>query len=82
MLLWVVFFAGLALLTAAGALAFAIYRSERRARRALYRSLGLEDRIVEQAMQRNGAVWAELAMLRQEEQDPSAGKLSPTPPPN
>jgi hypothetical protein len=82
MLLWVVLFAGLALLAAAVALAFAIYRSERRARRALYRSLGLEDRTVEEAMQRNGAVWAELAMLRQEEQDPSAVNLSPTPPPN
>jgi hypothetical protein len=67
MLFWILFFAGLALLAACAGLAFSMSRAERRARRSLYRSLGLAEATVEFLMERNRDVLAELSYVRQDE---------------
>lgn len=64
MLVWIWLSIGLALATAAVALVLAMKRAERRARRGLYRQLGLSDPIVALLMARNGDVLADLALVR------------------
>lgn len=64
MLFWVSLFGGLALVFAAGWLVVAMARAERRARRNLYRSLGLAETTVEFLMGRNSDVLTELTYVR------------------
>src|SRR3569833_191177 len=64
MIYWVLLPAGFAVAVAAVLLTLAMVRAERRARRRLYRALGLGDRMVELLMARNGDVLAELTLLR------------------
>jgi hypothetical protein len=65
MILWVSLFAGLAVATIAFvALGVAMLRAERRARRNLYRALGLGEEAADLLIARNGDVLSELARLR------------------
>jgi hypothetical protein len=65
MILWVSLFAGLAVATIAFvALGVAMWRAERRARRNLYRALGLGEEAADLLIARNGDVLSELAHLR------------------
>ena len=64
MLLWVLVIVGLALAAAALGLVLAMRHAERRARRSLFRGLGMDDETVELLMARNGDVLAELALVR------------------
>ncbi len=65
MILWVSLFAGLAVATIATvALGVAMWRAERRARRNLYRALGLGEEAADLLIARNGNVLSELARLR------------------
>jgi hypothetical protein len=64
MLLWISLLVGLALLLAGIALTVAMFRAERRARRNLYRSLGLAEETVELLMSRSGDVLSGLALVR------------------
>lgn len=64
MLLWFLLLVGLGIVLGTGGLVLAMNRAERRARRTLYRSLGLAESTVEFLMQRNRGVIAELNYLR------------------
>lgn len=64
MIWWVWLSVGLMLLLAAAALAVAMIRAERRARRRLYRALGLGEDAVELLMTRSTDVLTELSLLR------------------
>ncbi|HEY2750150.1 hypothetical protein [Phenylobacterium sp.] len=64
MILWAAVFAGLALVVAAAAMAVAMVRAERRARRRLYQALGLGHQAIDLLMARNGDVLSELSILR------------------
>jgi hypothetical protein len=64
MILWALLSVGLALLLAAAILAVAMLRAERRARRRLYRALGLADEAVELLMARSADVLTEISLLR------------------
>lgn len=64
MLLWLSFFGVLALILAVGGLLLSMSRAERRARRNLYRSLGLAEATVEFLMERNRDVLTELSYVR------------------
>src|SRR5882724_8456406 len=66
MLLWVSLLGGLALILAISGLTLSMSRAERRARRTLYRSLGLAETTVEFLMERNRDVLTELTYLRHE----------------
>jgi hypothetical protein len=67
MLLWVLFLTGLTLITASAWLVLSMSRAERRARRSLYRSLGLAEATVDFLMERNRDVLTELSYVRQDE---------------
>lgn len=67
MLLWVLLFAVLMLMAAVAWLVLAMSHAERRARRNLYRSLGLAEATVEFLMERNRDVLTELSYVRQDE---------------
>jgi hypothetical protein len=67
MLLWILFLAGLALTATVGWLALSMWQAERRARRGLYRTLGLAEATVDFLMQRNRDVITELSYVRQNE---------------
>jgi hypothetical protein len=67
MLLWVLLSVGLMLLAASAWLILAMSRAERRARRNLYRSLGLAEATVDFLMERNRDVLTELSYVRQDE---------------
>ena len=73
MLLWLSLLGGVALLVAVIALVVAMSRAERRARRNLFRALGLPDETVELLMARNSDILAELALVR----IPNAGSSEP-----
>jgi hypothetical protein len=64
MLLWVSIFGGVALIVGTAWLALSMGRAERRARRNLYRSLGLAEATVEYLMARNRDVLSELTYVR------------------
>jgi hypothetical protein len=64
MFLWVSLFGGLALILSIAGLVLSMGRAERRARRKLYRSLGLEETTVDFLMARNRDVIAELTYVR------------------
>lgn len=64
MLLWVLLIGGLAAILAMFALTLSIARAERRARRSLYRALGLAETTVDFLMERNRDVLAELSYVR------------------
>jgi len=66
MLLWVSLVVGLALILGAVGLVVSMARAERRARRTLYRSLGLAETTVEFLMERNRDVLTELTYVRHE----------------
>jgi hypothetical protein len=67
MLLWILLLGGLALTTAVVWLALSMGRAERRARRALFRAVGLDETMVELLMDRDGDVLAELTLVRRAE---------------
>jgi hypothetical protein len=69
--------AGLGLVAAAIALFVAVRQAERRARRTLFRVLGLDEATVELLMARNGDVLAELTLVRR--QDLAAPEAPPEP---
>ena len=62
--LWVWLFVGLLLVVVIGACLVAMSRAERRARRTLYRALGLGETTVGFLMERNRDVLAELTFVR------------------
>jgi hypothetical protein len=65
---------GLGLVIAAGALLVAASRAELRARRSLYRALGIGEEAVDLLIARNGDVLSELSLLRPPEAaDPADG---------
>ena len=64
MLLWVSLVVGLALLGAVAALIVAMFRAERRARRNLYRTLGLAEETIDLLMSHSGDVLSGLALVR------------------
>ena len=64
MLVWLLVFGGLATILAIVVLILTIGRAERRARRSLYRALGLAETTVEFLMERNRDVLAELSYVR------------------
>ncbi|MBS0359997.1 MAG: hypothetical protein JSR98_01345 [Proteobacteria bacterium] len=66
MTLWLLLLGGLLLilLVVAGLFLRALDRAERRARRGLYRNLGLEDVTVDFLMERNRGVLAEITFVR------------------
>jgi hypothetical protein len=66
MLLWISLFGGLALILAMIALMLSMGRAERRARRSLYRALGLAEATVDFLMKRNRDVLAELNYVRRQ----------------
>ncbi len=66
MLLWLSLLVGLGVILGTVGLAWAMRRAERRARRGLYRSLGLAESTVEFLMQRNRDVIVELTYLRRQ----------------
>src|SRR5471032_1479777 len=67
MLLWVLLLTGLTLMAASAWLVLSMSRAERRARRGLYRALGLAEATVDFLMERNRDVLTELSYVRQEE---------------
>jgi hypothetical protein len=67
MLLWILLFAGLTLTATSAWLIVSMGQAERRARRSLYRSLGLAEATVEFLMERNRDVLTELSYVRQDE---------------
>ena len=67
MLLWILLLGGLALVAAALALVLAMGSAEKRARRSLFRTLGLPEETVDLLMARNGDVLAELALVRRQD---------------
>jgi ParB-like chromosome segregation protein Spo0J len=64
MLLWIQLLGGLAAIWAIAALIAAMSRAERRARRMLFRSLGLNEEMVELLITRKGDIRAELELVR------------------
>ena len=66
MLLWVLLTAGLMLIATSAWLVLSMSRAERRARRGLYRALGLAEATVDFLMERNRDVLTELSYVRQE----------------
>jgi hypothetical protein len=64
MLLWVLLIGGLAAMLAIVALILSVSRAEHRARRSLYRTLGLAETTVEFLMERNRDVLTELSYVR------------------
>jgi hypothetical protein len=64
MLLWVLLISGFAAVLAIAALILSVSRAERRARRGLYRALGLAETTIEYLMERNRDVLAELSYVR------------------
>lgn len=66
MLLWVLLLGGLALIVGTVGVMLSMSRAERRARRKLYRSLGLAETTVEFLMERNRDVLTELNYVRRE----------------
>jgi hypothetical protein len=82
MLLWVTLIGGLALMAAAIALVFATGRAERRARRALFRRLGLSEATIELLMARNGDIPAELELVRRHDQGSGAEPAAERPEPS
>jgi hypothetical protein len=64
MLLWVLLIGGVALTGAVLMLILSMGQAERRARRSLFRALGLDDETAELLMARNGDVLAELTLVR------------------
>ncbi|HEX4711829.1 hypothetical protein [Phenylobacterium sp.] len=64
MTLLAVLIVGLGLVIAAGALLVAASRAELRARRSLYRALGIGEEAVDLLIARNGDVLSELSLLR------------------
>jgi hypothetical protein len=66
MLLWVLLLGGLALIFGTVGVMLSMGRAERRARRKLYRSLGLTETTVEFLMERNRDVLTELSYVRRE----------------
>jgi len=73
MLLWVLLLTGLTLMAASAWLVLSMSRAERRARRRLYRLLGLTEATVDFLMERNRDVLTELSYVRQEEAAASEG---------
>jgi len=71
MLLWIWLLGGLGLAAAAVGLIVAMRHAERRARRTLFRALGLDEATVELLMARNGDVLAELALVRRKDLTPA-----------
>jgi hypothetical protein len=71
MTLWALLIIGLGLVIAAGALLVAASRAELRARRNLYRSLGIGEEAVDLLIARNGDVLSELSLLRGPEAEPA-----------
>jgi hypothetical protein len=67
MLLWVLLLAALALTAASAWLVTSMGHAERRARRGLYRALGLAEATVDFLMERNRDVVTELSYVRQDE---------------
>lgn len=67
MLFWILFIAGLTLMATSTWFVVAMWRAERRARRSLYRSLGLAEATVDFLMERNRDVLTELSYVRQDE---------------
>jgi hypothetical protein len=67
MLLWIWLIGGVALAAAVVGLIVAVSQAERRARRTLFRALGLDEETVELLMARNGDVLAELALVRRQD---------------
>jgi hypothetical protein len=78
MLLWIWLLGGLGLVAAAVGLIVAMGHAERRARRTLFRSLGLDDATVELLMARNGDVLAELALVRRQDLVAADPESTPT----
>lgn len=66
MLSWVSLLGGLALIFGTGGLVLSMRRAEHRARRNLYRSLGLAETTVEFLMERNRDVLSEITYVRHE----------------
>jgi hypothetical protein len=64
MLFWVSLVGAVALVLGTAGLVLSMSRAERRARRNLYRSLGLAETTVEYLMERNRDVLAELSFVR------------------
>ena len=65
MLFWVLLSAGLVLIASCAWLVLSMGRAERRARRSLYRGLGLAEATVDFLMQRNRDVLTELSYVRE-----------------
>jgi hypothetical protein len=81
MLLWILLLGGLALAAGAMGLILAMGHAERRARRTLFRALGLPEDTVDLLMARDGDVLAELALVRRHDlTDPSGADLPPAEP--
>ena len=64
MLVWIWLSLGVALAAVAVALVLGMKRAERRARRALFRQLGLSEEVIELLMAHDGDVLADLALVR------------------
>jgi hypothetical protein len=67
MLIWIFLSVGLMLAASCAWLGVAMLRAERRARRSLYRALGLAEVTVEFLMERNRDVLTELSYVRENE---------------
>jgi hypothetical protein len=67
MLLWILLLAGLTLMAVSAWLVLSMSHAERRARRSLYRALGLAEATVDFLMERNRDVLTELSYVRQDE---------------
>ena len=87
MLLWILLLGGVALVGSAVALILAMAKAERRARRTLYRALGLPEETIELLVSRNGDVLAELTAMRRRdlaslaEEEPPRAEAAPAGPP-
>jgi hypothetical protein len=64
MLLWVSLLVGLALMASAVVLVFRMRGAERRARRALYRALSIDDGMIDTLLKRGGDASSHLAAIR------------------
>lgn len=78
MLLWILLLGGLALVAAALGLILAMGHAERRARRTLFRALGLPEETVDLLMARNGDVMDELALVRRQDMTDQGGADLPS----
>lgn len=79
MLLWIWLVLALMLAAVGAGLLFVMARAERRARRALYRTLDIDEATVELLLARNGDVMADLALVRRAETEDGEG-VEPEPP--